>query len=69
MAQTAALRGLRPVAKALGASVGLTWSRGIGCPASAARSCTIRYITGCSSSVTGRARMARNAILSELKKA
>ena len=30
MQQTAALRGLRPVAKALGASVGETYSRGIG---------------------------------------
>ena len=28
--QTAALRGLRPVAKALGALVGETYSRGIG---------------------------------------
>ena len=39
--QTAALRGLRPVANALGWWVGLTYSRGIGCRASVASSRTI----------------------------
>ena len=39
---TAALRGLRPVANALGASVGDTYSRGIGWPAAVESSCTTR---------------------------
>jgi hypothetical protein len=64
---TAALRGFRPVANALGWLVGLMNSRGIGCRAIVASSRTIAYISGCSASVTGRARMARSAILSELK--
>ena len=65
--QTAACRGLRPVAKALGAAVGDTYSRGIGCRALVASSRTIRYIAGCSASLTGRARIERSASLSELK--
>ena len=40
---TAALRGLRPVAKALGWSVGLTKSRGMGGRASVASSRTIAH--------------------------
>lgn len=67
MAQTAAWRGLRPVANALGAAVGLTYRRGIGWRAVRDSSRTIRYMTGCSGSLIGRACMARNAILSELK--
>ena len=39
--QTAALRGLRPVANALGWLVGLTYSRGIGCRAAVESSRTI----------------------------
>ena len=62
--QTAALRGLRPVANAFGAIVGETYSRGIGCRAAVDSSRTIRYIAGCSASLTGRARMARIASLS-----
>src|SRR5690606_15222644 len=65
--QTAEFRGLRPVANAFGADVGLTYSRGIGCRADVANSRTIRYIAGCSASDTGRARIARSASLSELK--
>ena len=61
---TAALAGFRPVAKALGARVGETYRRGIGWSARADSSRTMRCIAGCSSSVTGRARMARIAILS-----
>ncbi len=64
VAQTAALRGLRPVAKALGAMVGETNRRGIGCWARVESSRTMRYIAGCSASLTGRACMARIAILS-----
>lgn len=40
--QTAALRGLRPVAKAFGAGVGEMYSRGIGCRAEVESSRTIR---------------------------
>ena len=65
--QTAAWRGLRPVANALGADVGETYSRGIGWRAAVASSRTIAYIAGCSASLTGRARIERSAILSELK--
>ncbi|PQM46374.1 hypothetical protein C1Y40_03453 [Mycobacterium talmoniae] len=64
---TAALRGLRPVANALGALVSLMYSRGIGWCAVVASSRTIRYIAGACSSVTGWACMARNASLSLLK--
>ena len=39
--QTAAFCGLRPVAKALGCMVGLTYRRGMGCFACAASSPTI----------------------------
>ena len=45
--QTAALRGLRPVAKAFGASVGEMYSRGIGWWAFVESSRTMRYIAGC----------------------
>ena len=65
--QTAALRGLRPVAKAFGAFVGDTYSRGIGCRAWVDSSRTIRYIAGCSASLTGRARIAFSASLSEFQ--
>jgi hypothetical protein len=64
---TAALRGLRPVAKALGAAVGDTYRRGMGWRADVDSSRTIRYIAGCSISETGRACMARIAILSEFQ--
>ena len=67
MQQTAALRGLRPVANAFGAWVGLTYSLGIGWRADVASSRTIRYIAGCSACDTGRACIARRASLSELK--
>ena len=67
VAQTAALRGLRPVANALGAAVGETYRRGIGWRACVDRSRTIRYIAGCSASLTGRARIARRASLSEFQ--
>jgi hypothetical protein len=62
--QTAALRGLRPVAKAFGAWVGETYSRGIGWRDAVESSRTMRYIVGCSASLTGRARIERNASLS-----
>ena len=62
--QTAALRGLRPVANALGWLVGLMYSRGIGWWARLDSSRTIAYSIGCSASVTGRARIARSASLS-----
>src|SRR5690606_22469891 len=61
---TAALRGLRPVAKALGASVGEMYSRGMGWRAWVESSRTMRYSPGASNSLTGRARIARRAILS-----
>ena len=64
MQQTAAWDGLRPVAKALGASVGEMNNRGIGLVAAVESSCTIRYIAGASASLTGRARIALIAILS-----
>ncbi len=67
MAQTAAWRGLRPVANAFGASVGLMYRRGIGWCAACASSRTARYMAGASASVTGRACMARKAIVSERK--
>ena len=51
--QTAAFCGLRPVAKALGASVGEMYSFGIGCPALVDSSLTMRYMTGASASLTG----------------
>ncbi len=62
--QTAALRGLRPVAKALGAWVGEMYRRGMGCRAAVESSRTMRYSAGASNSPTGRARMARRASLS-----
>ena len=64
---TAALRGLRPVANALGAAVSLMYSRGIGWCAVLANSRTILYISGACSSLTGWACIARSAILSLLK--
>ena len=64
---TAAFFGLRPVAKALGAAVGEMYRRGIGCRAAVESSRTIRYIAGCSISLTGRAFIARIAILSEFQ--
>ena len=67
VAHTAACRGLRPVANALGCAVGETYSRGIGWRAEVASSRTMRYIAGCSASLTGRAPIERSAILSELK--
>ena len=51
--QTAAFSGLRPVANALGASVGDTYSAGIGWPAAVESSCTTRYMTGCWCESTG----------------
>ena len=65
--QTAALRGLRPVANAFGALVSLMYSRGIGWCAAVASSRTIRYITGACTSETGCACIARSASLSLLK--
>ena len=65
--QTAALRGLRPVANALGAAVGDTYSAGIGAGAAVESSRTIRYSPGASTSLTGRARMERSAIVALLK--
>jgi hypothetical protein len=65
--QTAAVRGLRPVANALGAIVGDTYSRGIGWRACVDSSRTMRYSPGASASLTGRARMERRASLSLLK--
>jgi hypothetical protein len=64
---TAALRGLRPVAKAFGAAVSLMYSRGIGWRAVVASSRTMRYITGACISLTGWACIARSASLSLLK--
>ena len=64
---TAAFCGLRPVAKAFGCGVGLTYSRGIGWLADADSSRTIAYSWGASCSVTGRAPIERSAILSEKK--
>ena len=61
--QTAALRGLRPVAKALGAGVGEMYSRGIGCRTAVESSRTIRYSCGASISLTGRARIARGSVI------
>ena len=51
--QTAAWLGLRPVAKALGACVGLTYSAGMGLPAAVESSRTMRYIAGAWASLTG----------------
>ena len=51
---TAACRGLRPVANALGCGVGLTYSRGIGWLAACDSSRTIWYSAGNSASLTGR---------------
>ncbi len=67
MHATAAFFGLRPVAKAFGAIVGETYSAGIGCPACWESSRTMRYIAGCSASVTGRAFIARIASLPEFQ--
>jgi hypothetical protein len=61
---TAALRGLRPVANAFGASVGEMYRRGMGCLAWVESSRTMRYRAGASNSLTGRARIARRASLS-----
>ena len=51
--QTAAFCGLRPVANALGASVGEMYRRGMGLPALVDSSRTTRYITGACASLTG----------------
>ena len=51
--QTAAFWGLRPVAKAFGASVGEMYRRGIGLPAFVDSSRTMRYIAGACASLTG----------------
>ncbi len=67
MQHTAEFCGLRPVANALGACVGDTNSRGMGWSATADSSRTIRYMAGCSDSVTGRARIALIASLSEFQ--
>ena len=64
---TAALRGLRPVAKAFGAAVSLMYSRGIGWRAVVASSRTILYIAGACISLTGWACIAFSASLSLLK--
>ena len=64
---TAAFLGLRPVAKAFGASVGEMYNAGIGWFASRESSRTMRYIAGCSTSVTGRACMARIARFAEFQ--
>ena len=55
VAHTTAWRGLRPVAKALGCSLGEMATRGIGIPARVANSFTIPKKRGASSSVTMRA--------------
>ena len=62
---TAAWSGLRPVAKALGWRSGVTYSFGIGRSASAVSSRTMRYSSGISASVTGCARAALMAMVSE----
>ena len=54
-------------ANAFGAAVGETYRRGIGWRAAVESSRTIRYMVGCSISDTGRARIARMAILSEFQ--
>ncbi|MCY1462952.1 hypothetical protein D9M71_807820 [compost metagenome] len=64
MQQTAAFSGLRPVAKALGALVGETNRRGMGCWAVIESSRTMRYMAGWSASVTGYACIERIASLS-----
>ena len=64
---TAAFSGLRPVANALGCCVGLTYNRGIGCPALSDNSRTIAYNCGACCSVIGLAFIDRSASLSELK--
>lgn len=61
--QTAAFSGFRPVAKAFGANVGETCKEGIGCPCWVDNSRTMRYIAGCSASLTWRACMERKASL------
>ena len=63
--QTAACCGLRPVANALGCGVGLTYSRGIGCPAGGRQLADHRVQLRGLASVTGWARIERSAILSE----
>src|SRR5262249_52142580 len=65
--QTAALRGLRPVAKALGWAVGEMYRRGMGWLALADSSRTMAYSWGDCASVIGCARIERNASLSEKK--
>ena len=56
-----ARRGVIPVTNALGERIGDRYSRGMGCRASVANSRTIRYSSGCSISLMGRARIPRNA--------
>ena len=57
--------GSRPVAKALGASSGMTQTRGLGMPALAASSATMRCSRGASSSDSSRAWYMDSTILSE----
>ena len=61
---TAACWGSRPVAKAFGASAWEMYSRGIGWRACVDSSRTTRYMTGCSTSLTGWACIDRSASLS-----
>jgi hypothetical protein len=65
--QTAACCGSRPVAKALGAAVGLRNIRGIGICIFVESSSTMAYISGACSRVTGCAPIDRRASLSLLK--
>ena len=67
MQHTAACSGLRPVAKALGAAVGLTYRRGMGWLARWLSSWTIRYICGNCCGSAGTARIALMASLSEFQ--
>ena len=62
---SAACCGVRPVAKALGCSPGVTYSRGIGMPARAASSRAVACTRGESASSSGCARLRRSAMRSE----
>ena len=64
---TAALFGLRPVAKAFGVGDGATQIDGIGCCARAANSRTIAYSCGYCASVTRYAPMDLSAIVAEFQ--
>ena len=62
---TEACCGLRPVAKALGESLGITYIFGMGMPIFCVSRSTAAYARGSSSRVTGWARYIFSAILSE----